>query len=204
MQTDFLTLLQPLHLSDKQAQSLAHYLELLTKWNRVYNLTAITDPNEMVTLHIADSLAIRPFLNDAKELIDVGTGGGLPGIPLAITEPDRHFTLLDSNSKKTRFLQQVVAELHLVNVTVVHSRVEQYHPDHCFDAILSRAFTSLAQMTNSTAHLLCQNGRFLAMKGALSSDEILGLNSHYLAEKIEKLSIPSLDAERTLVIIRKH
>ena len=135
-------------LSADQRAQLAGYLELLVKWNRVYNLTAIKDPKQMVTHHLLDSLSISPYLHGDR-LIDVGTGAGLPGIPLAITHRHKQFVLLDSNVKKTRFCRQAAAELGLDNVEVVHSRVEDYRPERLFSSVISRAYTSLSGMITS-------------------------------------------------------
>lgn len=178
------------------------YLRLLLKWNRVFNLTAITNLAQMRILHLADSLATSPYLH-GDLIIDVGTGAGLPGIPLAIAHPEKKFTLLDSNSKKTRFLTQVVAELKLPNVEVIHARAEQYQPNHCFDSVISRAFSSLSQMLSLTEHLCCEQGRFLAMKGIVPTDEIKELNNRFIIDKIAELKIQGLDAKRSLIIIKK-
>ncbi|MAY34927.1 MAG: 16S rRNA (guanine(527)-N(7))-methyltransferase RsmG, partial [Spongiibacteraceae bacterium] len=153
-----------LELSEQQRDLLMRYLALLVKWNRAYNLTAIRDPEEMVTKHLLDSLAVAPFVS-GERLLDVGTGAGLPGIPLAIVYPDKLFELLDSNGKKTRFLVQVVADLALPNVTVHHKRIESGELAPVFDGILSRAFASLADMTRDCGPLLAEGGELLAMKG---------------------------------------
>jgi 16S rRNA (guanine527-N7)-methyltransferase len=176
------------------------YLQLLEKWNKVYNLTAIRDPKDMMTLHIQDSLSIGPYLHGSR-IIDVGTGAGLPGIPLAITYPDKHFTLLDSNGKKTRFLTHVQHTLGLKNVTVVHSRVEKFRPTEGFDSILSRAFASLSDMLAMTDHLCAIGGRFLAMKGQYTETE---LPAHIRLIGVYPLHVPGLDAQRNLVILEKN
>jgi len=142
---------QSIILSDDQITLLLHYLKLLHKWNKAYNLTAIRDPEQMLSLHLLDSLSIIPFVS-GENIIDVGTGPGFPGIPLAIFYPERKFTLMDSNGKKTRFLFQVKNELGLENVTEIQSRVEAYQPTQQFDAITSRAFTSLSDMVDKTSH----------------------------------------------------
>ncbi|TXH66529.1 MAG: 16S rRNA (guanine(527)-N(7))-methyltransferase RsmG, partial [Thiothrix sp.] len=145
-----------LALSDQQDQQLQQYLELLQRWNKVYNLTAVRDPEQMLPLHLWDSLSIVPFIQ-AQTCLDVGSGAGLPGIPLAILRPTQHFTLLDTNGKKTRFIQQAALELGLANVEVVQTRVEQWQPEQKFAAIISRAFASLADfVTVSGEHLQTQ------------------------------------------------
>ena len=176
------------------------YLELLQQWNKAFNLTAIRDPEKMVMLHILDSLSINPYLHGAR-IIDVGTGAGLPGIPLALVNPDRHFTLLDSNSKKTRFLTQVVADLKIPNVEVVHARCESFHPDKCFDSIISRAFASLKVMLATTQHLICKHGQFLAMKGIYPENEIAEIPEEFSMLAVHAIRIKGLDAERCLVAI---
>lgn len=187
------------NIPEHQLQQLDQFLALLSKWNKIYNLTSITKPEEMVTHHLLDSLSISPYLHGDK-LIDVGTGGGLPGIPLAITSPGKNFTLLDSNSKKTRFCQQAVAELGLKNVRVVHSRVADYQLGENFDSIISRAFTSLEEMLGQCQHLLAEDGMFLAMKGKAPKSELAELPKQFHAQVI-KLEVPSLEAERCLVCI---
>lgn len=178
------------------------YIELLQKWNRVYNLTAIHDPEKIVQLHILDSLSVRAYLQ-GNRILDVGSGAGLPGIPLALTCPDKTFTLLDSNSKKTRFLTQVVCELGLKNVTVVHDRAENFHPDQCFDNIVTRAFAALTDMLLHTEHLLCPAGVFLAMKGIYPESEIQEMPAHFKLIAVHELIIKGLDAKRHLVCIGK-
>ncbi len=187
--------------SDSILEKFSSYLALLTKWSKAYNLTSIKNPDDMVILHIADSLSINPYLSGSR-IIDVGTGAGLPGIPLAIINSDKQFVLLDSNNKKTKFLIQAKADLQLKNVEIVHSRAEDYKPTDCFDAVLSRAFTSLATMLERTNHLCSKNGQFLAMKGAYPDQEIKDLNNAYIVDKIAKLNIKSLDAERHVILIR--
>lgn len=180
-----------------------HYLELLTKWNKVFNLTSITDPHDMVMLHILDSLSIHPYLH-GSHILDVGTGAGLPGIPLAILLPEKKFTLMDSNSKKTRFLTQVVLELKLKNVAVIHSRCEDLRPERLFDSILSRAFASLRVMLEVTQHLVAPHGKFLAMKGVYPESEIQELPQGFKSLAVHKLEIKGLDAERHLVCLAKE
>jgi 16S rRNA (guanine527-N7)-methyltransferase len=178
----------------------AHYLELLQRWNRVFNLTAIRDPNEMVILHILDSLAINPYLH-GQRIIDVGTGAGLPGIPLALVNPDKHFVLLDSNSKKTRFLIQAITDLNIKNIEVIHSRCEDFQPQQNFDSIISRAFASLEVMLATTRHLIAHQGQFLAMKGVYPHSEIADLSEDFKIVAVENLKINGLGAQRCLVKI---
>jgi 16S rRNA (guanine527-N7)-methyltransferase len=180
------------------AERLLDYLDLLKRWNATYNLSAIRDPGEMVTRHLLDSLAIVPYVRGAT-LADLGTGAGLPGIPLAIVAPERAVALVDSNGKKTRFLRAAVRELGLANVRVVESRVEAV--DGCFDCITARAFASLADMLAWGGHLLAPGGRWLALKGRLPQDELAALPPGFRVEAVERLGVPGLDAERHVVII---
>lgn len=186
--------------TEQAQQLLIRYLELLQRWNQTYNLTAITDPREMVYLHLIDSLVIRPYLT-GNRLLDIGTGAGLPGIPLAITNPDKHFVLLDKNNKKTRFLTQVTAELGLKNVEVVHTRCEDFHPKQCFDSILSRAYASLWLFVNSSKHLLCKNGWWIAMKGRYPLDEISELGNDFILQNATRLDIKGIDVERHVICL---
>ena len=182
-------------------ENLAAHLELIEKWNRVHNLTAVRDTQQMVALHLLDSLALLPHLGDAKSVIDVGTGPGFPGVPLAIARPATRFTLLDSSHKKCAFLEQAKAELGLANVTVVCGRVEEYRPAERFDIVVSRAFADLADFINQSQHLAAPGGRFLAMKGVYPFDEIARVPaSHRVAEVVE-LAVPTLEAKRHLVLV---
>lgn len=190
-----------LPLSAAQREGLLAYVFLLVKWNTAYNLTAVREPREMVTRHLLDSLAVVPYLSGTR-LIDVGSGAGLPGIPLALACPERTVVLLDSNGKKTRFMTQAVAELGLGNVSVVHSRVEAYVPERRFDLVISRAFASLAGMLRATGHLLAEGGRVLAMKGACPAAELDALPAGFVLEEIIWLQVPGLDAERHLISLR--
>jgi 16S rRNA (guanine527-N7)-methyltransferase len=180
---------------------LVAYLDLMQRWNQVYNLTAIKDEQELVLLHIIDSLSVNAFLHGNK-IIDVGTGAGLPGIPLALTNPDRQFYLLDSNGKKTRFLTQVMLELKMKNVVVINERVENYQPEFCFDSIITRAFAPLKNMLQNTKHLLCQDGELLAMKGTYPEEELKDLPKEFTVHKVHQLEIKGLNAQRHLVCIR--
>jgi 16S rRNA (guanine527-N7)-methyltransferase len=180
---------------------LSQYLALLLKWNRVYNLTAITNPKDMVIKHILDSLAVNPYLYGDR-IIDVGTGAGLPGIPLAMVNPEKQFILLDSNGKKIRFLNQVKIELQLTNVAIVHSRVEKYQPKSCFTCVLTRAFSSINDMLLKTCHLCCKDGVFLAMKADCPANELQEIPEGFTIKSVQPLKIPGLNAARNLVIVR--
>ena len=181
-------------------KKLLDYLALLVKWNKVYNLTAIRDPGQMVIQHLLDSLAIIPHINGERWL-DVGSGAGLPGMVLAVTRPDWQVTLLDSNSKKTGFLQQVVIELGLSNVRIQCARVEEFYSQDKYDRIVSRAFTELGDFLRITRHLIADHGRWVAMKG-FPEQELKGVPDDCLVEKIIKLAVPGLDAVRSLVIVK--
>ena len=185
-------------LSEEKNDQLCHYLRLLQKWNKAYNLTALKEEREMVTLHLLDSLTILPYLK-GQDFIDIGTGAGLPGIVIAICRPECAMTLLDSNGKKTRFLNQAKQELELKNIEVVHSRSSDYQPKCRFDGVLSRAFATLKDMTDNAAHLVADNGRFWAMKGQYPRQEIEELDSEYIVERCQSLRIPETTAERHLV-----
>ncbi|MAD47363.1 MAG: 16S rRNA (guanine(527)-N(7))-methyltransferase RsmG [Oceanospirillaceae bacterium] len=188
-----------IELSDAQTGALMDYLGLFQKWNKAYNLTAIREPERMVDLHLLDSLAVHPFVQDADTIIDVGTGPGLPGVVLAIMNPQRQFTLLDSNGKKTRFLFQARTALKLDNLTIVNDRVEAYHPPQPFDMIVSRAFASLADMTSWCRHLRADDGCFLAMKGQYPEDELRAIENEYELVASHAISVPGVDGERHLL-----
>lgn len=173
------------------------YLLLLNKWNLAYNLTAVRDLESMVSKHILDSLAIIPWVKGDR-ILDVGTGAGLPGIPLAIAKPDAHFVLLDSNGKKIRFLNEVKRQLDLKNLEVVQIRVENYHPAQGFDTVISRAFSSLEQMTHWTTHLIAKDGMWLAMKGRYPDTELNEIHQKY---KVEQYTVEGLDGDRCCVLI---
>jgi len=187
-------------LSPAQQQQLLDYLGLLTKWNRVFNLTAVRDPQEMVSRQLLDSLAILPWVK-GRRVLDVGTGAGLPGIPLAIALPDMAFTLLDSNGKKTRFVQQAAAQLGLQNVSVAHTRIESLQEAAGFDVITSRAFASLGDFLGATARLLAEGGVWLAMKGQIEPDEA-GMPPGVSAQW-HPLLVPGTRGQRHLVECRQ-
>lgn len=176
------------------------YLALLDKWNRVYNLTAVRDVERMVSHHLLDSLAAVPFLQ-GESVLDVGSGGGLPGIPLAIARPELPVTLIDSIAKKTAFLLQVKAELGLDNLNVVTSRVEDFQPDGHFDVITSRAFSDLKEFVTLTRHLLKPAGRWLAMKGLMPHEEIALLPGWVKVSANIELVVPGLEASRHLIVL---
>jgi len=181
---------------------LIQYLQLLAKWNQAYNLTAVRDLDEMVTRHLLDSLAVLPYLQGPR-VLDVGTGAGLPGIPLAVARPELAFTLLDANAKKTRFVTQAVGELALKNVEVVQSRAENYRPSQKFDTLVSRAFASIADMLEFTRHLCAPHARILAMKGVYPEEELAAVATECAAEVVA-LKVPGLEAERHLAILTRR
>jgi 16S rRNA (guanine527-N7)-methyltransferase len=188
----------PLTLTEIQVEQLLAFIKLLAKWNKAYNLTAIRKLEDMVALHLLDSLAILPHIH-GQRVIDIGTGAGLPGIPLAICLPDVQFTLLDSNAKKTRFVQQAILELKLPNASVYHSRVEDYQPEVGFDTVTTRAFASLPAIIDVTRHLLAENGIVLAMKGQQLADELAQINQ---ATTLIPIVVPGVEAERYVVRIQ--
>lgn len=190
-------------LPENQKQQLVGYVELLHKWNKAYNLTSVRHPDEMLVRHILDSIVVEPHLQGSR-FIDVGTGPGLPGIPLAIVRPDSHFTLLDSLGKRVRFLRQVQHELHLENITPVQSRVEEFPAEPPFDGVISRAFASMTDMVTWCKHLPAENGRFYALKGQRPDEEIAALPAEFSVEEVIRLQVPKLDGERHLVMIKPN
>ena len=182
-------------------RKLLDYILLLDKWNKVYSLTAVREPERMISLHLLDCLAILPHVH-ASRLLDVGSGGGMPGIILAICHPDWQVTMIDSNSKKTGFLQQAAISLQLSNVTVVTSRVEQFQPAQPFDVITSRAFADLGDFVAWSQHLLAPAGCYAAMKGVYPQDEVARLPAGFVVSDVVPLQVPGLDAERHLLTIR--
>lgn len=183
--------------NQKKIQLLNSYINLLDKWNKAYNLTAVRNIEEMLERHIVDSLSIVSYI-EGQRFIDVGTGPGLPGIPLAIMYPEKSFVLLDSNGKKTRFLQQARLELELANVDIVNDRVENYRPSELFDGVLSRAFSSLEDMLKNTQHLCNDDGHYFAMKGQYPESELQAVRKPY---KVQPVDWPGNQLERHLVII---
>jgi len=204
-QQDLETGLRELNLncSSLQLEKLLKYLELLQRWNKAFNLTAIRDPLQMVRLHLLDSLAIHPYVQGLKSIIDVGTGPGLPGIPLAILNPEINFTLLDSNGKKTRFLFQAINELKLTNASEINHRAEAYQPNQLFDAVISRAFSSISDMLNQCDHLVSDQGCFLAMKGKKPDSELSQMSKAYKVIEVSEVNVPLIDSERHLIKIIK-
>ena len=193
--------LQQLGLDAALAASLLDYLALLVRWNATYNLTAIRDPREMLVKHLLDSLAMQPYVRGLKTLADLGTGPGLPGIPLAIATPSLQVTLVESNGKKARFLREAVRQLQLRNVQVVQSRIEEFHPDTRFDAITARALATLPLILELGGHLPGPDGRLLAMKGVLPVEEITALPTGWQLAAAHPLRVPGLPAERHLLEI---
>jgi 16S rRNA (guanine527-N7)-methyltransferase len=187
-----------LEISEDKAIKLLSFIDLIEKWNKAYNLTAIKTKQDMVRLHLLDSLTVIPYLEGSR-IIDIGTGAGLPGIPLAICLPELCFTLLDSNAKKTRFVQQAVLELRLSNVQIIQSRAEDYQPEHAFNMVLTRAFADLSDIIASTRHLLAENGTMIAMKGHCTEAELAQVTTK---KTIIPVQIPGVEVERNLVCIQ--
>ena len=185
---------------DEAQQKLLAYLALLQKWNKVYNLTAVRDPLEMVTLHLLDSLSVLPYIN-SKNVLDVGSGGGLPGIVLAICKPELQVTTIDTVQKKVIFMRQVKGELGLDNLTPVHARVENFKPDETFELIISRAFSEIGLFLSLTKHLIADNGKWLAMKGVMPTAELNGLPVQ--PTSVIPLKVAGLAAERHLLVFEK-
>ena len=192
-----------LDVSPAQQEKLMDYLALMFKWNAVYNLTSLRDPMQMVTHHLLDSLAAVPAFARARNVLDVGSGGGLPGIVLAIVRPDMKVSMIDTVHKKTAFLTQVKAELELSNVTVYTARVEQLQVSDKFDVITSRAFADLSDFVNWSCHLLADGGRYIALKGVAPKDEQERLPADWTVTGLEPLQVPKLGAERHLVFIER-
>ena len=193
-----------LHFSVERQQKLVHYIQLIARWNKTFNLTAIRDVEEMVSKHLLDSLAVQPFI-EGSLILDVGSGAGLPGIPFAITSPDKHFVLIDSNGKKTRFLMQAKIDLKLDNVEVVNRRVEDYQPTRdghrlYFDVITARAYAASDDILSNTSHLQNEDSRILVMQGKL--DEQIDSDRYRLIES-HALDVYGLDADRHLLEIKK-
>ncbi|MFT7052749.1 MAG: 16S rRNA (guanine527-N7)-methyltransferase [Psychromonas sp.] len=190
-----------LEVTEQQKQQLVQLVELLNKWNKAYNLTSVRDPEQMLVKHIMDSIVVSPYLT-GERFIDVGTGPGLPGLPLAILNPDKQFVLLDSLGKRLRFIRQALLELGLKNVVAVQSRVEDYQPEDKFDVVLSRAFASLHDMLYWCKHLPHEKGHFLALKGQFPVQEITDMDKEFEFIESISLQVPTLEGERCLVKIK--
>jgi 16S rRNA (guanine527-N7)-methyltransferase len=189
-------------LDETAQQHLLRFLDLLAHWNRAYNLTAVRDPTEMVTRHLLDSLSVLPTLH-GKRVLDIGTGAGLPGMPLAIARPELDFTLIDGNAKKIRFVTQACLEIPVPNAHPVHGRVEQYAATEKFDTLLSRAVGSLGDLLGQAAHQCARGGRFVVMKGELPMHEISAVPAGFRIVATPSVRVPGLDAARHLVILER-
>ena len=188
----------------KPAQAtLIAYLRLLEHWNRSFNLTAVRDVEQMLSRHLLDSLSALPYLR-GRSILDVGTGAGLPGVPLAIVCPERRFDLLDSNGKKVRFLRQAVHELGLTNVNVHQQRVEAFHPDAKFDTLIARALAALPDMITRCAHLMGPDTVFVAMKGTVPTAELSALPPGFRVATVARIDVPGLEAERHIVVMQRE
>ncbi len=190
----------PFSVPEAAAVRFVQFVLLLHKWNGVYNLTSVRDVKLMLTRHILDSIVIHPFLQ-GQQILDVGSGAGLPGIPLAILNPQLHFTLLDSNNKKTRFIQQAVTEMGLENVSVVTDRVEAFQSEQRFDTVTARAYSAIENLIAGVQHLLSEDAVILAMKGTYPLAELESIPQGFRIDRVEPLQVPGMDAERHLVII---
>lgn len=193
-----------LSLAEGQIQQLADFVGLLAKWNKAFNLTAVRNPAQMVPLHILDSLSIAPLVAKSRRLLDVGTGAGLPGIPLAIAQPQCRFTLLDSNIKKTRFVKQAILELGLQNVEVVHSRIEEYNSADGFDTVTARAFAPLARMMPQIEPFVAEAGCLLAMKSQRADEELEDAPAGWCLQDIYTLQVPGVEGVRCALRLVKQ
>jgi 16S rRNA (guanine527-N7)-methyltransferase len=191
-----------IELSDHQIETLVEFLALLVKWNRTYRLTAVTDPDEMVSRHLLDSLSVLPFIVGPR-VLDVGSGAGLPGIPLAVARAEWEFTLLDSNGKKTRFMTHAAGRLGLDNVRIARARVEDYADEIGFDTVISRAFSSLADFVQRAGHLCSERGCLLAMKGRLHDEEMATVPAGWGISTTTRLSVPGVKGRRHLVVMTR-
>jgi 16S rRNA (guanine527-N7)-methyltransferase len=191
-------------LDEVQHHALLAHLDLLDEWNQRMNLTAIRDRPSQITKHVLDSLSVRPYLR-GERIADVGSGAGFPGIPLAVVEPGRHFTLIESTGKKCRFLEQVRDALGLANVEVVHSRAEVLKPERRFDTVIARAVGPLADLVRYTAPLLAGDGRLIAMKGRYPEDELAAKLDGWKVLSVHQVVVPGLDEQRHVVdLVRSH
>jgi len=189
--------------TDEQVAALARFLRLLDKWNKAFNLTGVRDLQEMVPRHVLDSVSARPYLHGIS-ILDIGTGAGLPGIPLALMDPQRQFSLLDSGGKKIRFVRHVVGEMAIRNVSVVHERVEDYEPADPFDMVLCRAFTSIGDFVRRCGRLAAKGGKLLAMKGRFPEEELAALPSSWETMEIAAVNIPGLAGDRHIVVLQRR
>ena len=190
-------------LTSRQLSLMGQYLALLIKWNKAYNLTSVRDPKGMVTRHLLDSLTVAPYMKGAR-ILDVGSGPGLPGVPLSILHPDKCYILLDSNGKKTRFLKEVKMQLNLDNVLIVKERVERFQDETGFDSIICRAYSSAPDFFLAVAHLGTVDCRYMTMKGQLLADELNSIPDSFKQPEIIKLKVPCLSEERHLVVTSKN
>ena len=184
--------------TETQQKQLVGFVTMLNKWNKAYNLTSVRDPEQMLIRHVMDSLVVSPYLK-GQRFIDVGTGPGLPGIPLAILNPDKEFVLLDSLGKRIRFQKQVQFELKINNITSIESRVEAYEPEQKFDGVISRAFASIEDMLGWCHHLPAENGVFYALKGQLGENELATIPTGFEIAETIVLNVPKLDEQRHLL-----
>jgi 16S rRNA (guanine527-N7)-methyltransferase len=191
-----------IEVDEKRQHAMLAYLELLKRWNRVYNLTAIKSDSELLTHHVLDSLSVVPYLH-GQRIIDIGSGAGLPGIPVALACPQLQVTLLDSNAKRCRFLRQVKAQLKLHNVSIVQQRAEAYKSDEKFDSLVSRAFSRLMSFIASSQHLLADGGQLIAMKGEWPEDDSTVLPEGFMIANVIKLTVPGLSETRHLIVVKK-
>jgi len=189
--------------TDQQVAALARFLRLLDKWNKAFNLTGVRDLSEMVTRHVLDSVSVRPYLHGLS-ILDVGTGAGFPGIPLALMDPQRQFSLLDSGGKKIRFVRHATGELAIGNVSVVHERIEDYDPADPFDMVLCRAFTSIGDFARRCGHLAAKGGRLLAMKGRFPDVELASVPNNWETVEVTAINIPGLAGERHIVVLQRR
>jgi 16S rRNA (guanine527-N7)-methyltransferase len=187
-------------------EALLGYLAELIRWNKAYNLTSVREPAEMVSRHLLDALTIAPYIKDAeksKRILDVGTGAGLPGIPLALLYPQASFVLMDSNGKKTRFIEHALRTLGLENVMPVQARVESHQDEAGFDTIVCRAYASLLDFITSSGHLLASGGEMIAMKGKVPQAELDELPATWVATQVDRVAVPGVDGERHIVVLHK-